>query len=89
MPVSNQEKIEYAISLIRAELARAEAKHGLVMASPHEGNSIIREEYEELWEHVRANTGRTTEAGEEACQIGAMAVKYMINFDPRINDGTV
>jgi hypothetical protein len=86
---SDQAKIEQAFALIRAELERARAKHGMVMASPHEGNSIIREEYEELWEHVRANTGRTIEAGEEATQIAAMAVKYMINFDPRVNDGTV
>lgn len=83
------EGIEFALSLIRAELHRAIDKHGLKFASPHEGNSVIREEYEELWEHVRANTGRTTEAGEEAMQIGAMAVKYMLNFDPRVARGTV
>lgn len=79
---SRQEQIEAALAEVRAELMRAEAKHGLEFASPHEGHSVIREELEELWEHVRADTGRTPKAGHEAAQVAAMAIKYMINFDP-------
>jgi hypothetical protein len=82
---STQAKIEEAISLVRAELTRAEEKHGLMFASPHEGHSVIREELDvELWEHVVADTGRSSGAGKEACQVAAMAIKYMINFDPRL-----
>lgn len=79
---SRQEQIEAALAFVRDELMRAEAKHGLKFASPHEGHSVIREELEELWEHVRADTGRTPKAGREASQVAAMAIKYMINFDP-------
>lgn len=75
--------------VVREALMYAERKHGLMFASPHEAHSVIEEEYEELWEHVRADTGRTSDAGEEASHLAAMAVKYMINFDPRFNDGTV
>lgn len=77
-------QIDLALQHVRDELMRAEAKHGLMFASPHEGHSVIREELDpELWEHVCNDTGRTVEAGKEACQVAAMAVKYMINFDPR------
>jgi hypothetical protein len=83
MPTT-QAKIEYALSLVRAALTHAEQKHGLEFASPHEGHSVIREELEELWDHVKADTGYTLDASEEASHIAAMAVKYMINFDPRM-----
>jgi hypothetical protein len=86
-PPTSWSKIEQAISLVRVELAHAEEKHGLMLTSPHEGHSVIREELDkELWEHVCADTGRTVEAGKEACQVAAMAIKYMINFDPRLSD---
>jgi hypothetical protein len=86
MAVSNQNRIEAAIARIRAALEYAEQKHGLKFASAHEGSSVIREEFEELWEHVRADTGYTPEASEEAAHVAAMAIKYMINFDPRLRD---
>lgn len=44
--------------------------------SPHEGWAVIREELDELWEHVKANTGRDPEAYEEAIQVAAMALRY-------------
>lgn len=80
---SREWQIDQALQLVRAELLRAEAKHGLNFASPHEAMSVIREELDvELWEHVCADTGRTDAASKEACQVAAMAVKYMVNFDP-------
>jgi hypothetical protein len=82
---TKQAKIEFILGQVRAELEKAGVKHGFALSSPHEGSSVIREEFEELWEHVRADTGRTLGANEEACQVAAMAVKYMLNFDPRIS----
>lgn len=77
------EQIDRALEMVRRELMRANVKHGLRFASPHEAMSVIREELDvELWEHVCNDTGRTDAAGEEACQVAAMAVKYMINFAP-------
>lgn len=68
-----------AIARIVAEFDKAQAKHA-PMHSPHEGHSVIREEFEELWEHVKADTGRTPEAMKEAAQLGAMALRYMVNL---------
>lgn len=62
-----------------AELARAMHKFG-PMASPHEGWAVIHEEMDELWNHVKANTGRSSEARVEAIQIAAMALRYVADL---------
>lgn len=61
---------------VAREVERAEAKWP-PMHSPHEGHSVIREECEELWDHVRADTGKTAEARKEAIHVAAMAVRYI------------
>lgn len=48
--------------------------------SPHEGYAVIKEELEELWDEVKANRGRTREARDEAVQIAAMAVRYVLDL---------
>jgi hypothetical protein len=55
--------------------------------SPHEGKAVIEEELEELWEHVKANTGRSMYAMDEARQIAAMAIRYMLDLDERTLSG--
>lgn len=45
--------------------------------SPHEGKAVIEEELDELWQHVKENTGRTVEARTEAIQVAAMALRYV------------
>jgi hypothetical protein len=67
-----------AIEDVRRELARARGRFG-PMHSPHEGHAVIREEFEELWEHVRANTGRAGAARAEAIQLAAMALRYVVD----------
>ena len=64
---------------LRAEVRRAQAKH-TPMHSPHEGWAVIREELDELWEHVRHDTGRTPEARHEALQVAAMGVRYVLDL---------
>jgi hypothetical protein len=63
------------------EIDRAMTYHA-TMHSPHEGHSVIREELDELWEHVRADTGRSIEARHEAMQIAAMALRYIFDLCP-------
>lgn len=63
------------------ELDRAQGKFPM-FNSPHEGWAVIREELDELWEHVRANTGRSEEARHEALQIAAMALRYIDDLGP-------
>lgn len=58
-----------------AELVRATGKFAR-FNSPHEGWAVIREELDELWEHVKANTGQSPDAGFEAIQVAAMALRY-------------
>lgn len=58
------------------ELWESTIKHGNY-ASAHEGSSVAREEFEELWEHVRDNTGYSLAAYHEAKQLASTAMKYM------------
>lgn len=48
--------------------------------SPHEGWAVIKEELDELWEHVRANTGRDRDAMVECVQIATMALRYVYDL---------
>lgn len=63
---------------VRNELGRA---LGLFapMHSPHEGKAVIEEEYDELWDHVKANTGGSAAARAEAIQLAAMALRYALD----------
>jgi vacuolar-type H+-ATPase catalytic subunit A/Vma1 len=71
-------RIDTLVARVRAELERAERKHA-PMNSPHEGYAVIQEEVDELWEHVKADTGRSRDAAEEAIQIAAMGLRYALN----------
>lgn len=60
-------------------LDKAMTKHA-PMNSPHEGWSVIFEELEELREHVRGDTGRSTDARKEAIQVAAMGLRYALDL---------
>jgi hypothetical protein len=68
--------IDSILDAVRAEVTRAESKHR-PMNSAHEGHSVLREEVEELWDHVKADTGKSDDAEYEAIQVAAMAVRYI------------
>lgn len=73
-------KVELAVSIVTAELARAQAKFA-PFNSPHEGYAVIKEELDELWERVRTKPGgRTTDAMGEAMQVAAMGLRYLVNL---------
>lgn len=68
-----------------AELERARRRFG-VFNSAHEGYAVVLEELEELWEAVRAYrkegpgfvaAGLRKRIGEEAIQVGAMALRLL------------
>lgn len=65
-------------------LSELEAAQALFhpMASAHEGIAVIREEYLELERHVFGDTGRSPEAIEEAVQLAAMAMRYVVDITP-------
>lgn len=68
--------LEHIISMVRYEILHAVAKHP-PMNSPHEGHSVIMEELDELWDHVKADTGRSNDARKEAIQIACTAIRYV------------
>lgn len=70
------------------ELQKAFAQHPTPMHSPHEGWAVILEELDELWDHVRANTGRGSAARKEAIQVAAMGMRYVLELcsEPAQND---
>lgn len=67
------------LALIDAELERATTRFDSFHSS-HEGWAVIREEVDELWEHVKANTGTEREAMLEALQIATMALRYVYDL---------
>lgn len=74
-----QYRTNVVISWLQRELHSAALKHDK-MHTPHEGHSVIREELDELWEHVKQDTGRTPEAIKEALQVAAMAIRYAVDL---------
>jgi hypothetical protein len=65
-----------------AEIKKAIKGHG-PMHSGHEGFAVIREELDELWDEVKADRGKQASARTEAIQVAAMAVRYVLDLDPR------
>lgn len=72
-------QLKDVITDLQTEVYKAMHKHA-PMRSPHEGHSVIEEEFDELWDHVKADTGRTPAARKEALQLAAMAVRYIIDL---------
>jgi hypothetical protein len=73
---ARSERVEWLLAIVGDELRHATESHP-PMHSPHEGHSVIREELEELWAHVKSDTGQSAEAGVEAFQVAAMALRYV------------
>lgn len=69
------ERTCWLLALVADELTQAMQKFA-AFNSPHEGKAVIEEELDELWLHVKANTGQSTGAIDEAVQIAAMALRY-------------
>lgn len=69
---------------VKEALYAAIEKHA-PMCSAHDGHSVIREEFEELWDHVKADTGSSKDAYKEAVQIAAMAIRYALDVVTKEN----
>ena len=71
---------------IIAEAQKATTKYPS-FNSCHEGAAILKEEYDELWEEVRAmknsinpTVEQQTKARNEAIQVGAMALRFVLDM---------
>lgn len=74
-----ESRVDAILAGVRAEVLAAAYKHA-PMNSAHEGYAVIIEEVDELWDHVKADTGYTDEAMDEAVQIAAMGVRYVLDL---------
>jgi NTP pyrophosphatase (non-canonical NTP hydrolase) len=66
------------LSGIHLEVRSAEAQWP-AFNSAHEGFAVLKEEVDELWDHVKVNQKRRDLAGmrKEAMQVAAMAVRFV------------
>jgi hypothetical protein len=72
-------KLDWTLKRVGNEVLRALDKFE-AFNSPHEGYAVIKEELEELWDEAKANQGRSPEAMQEAIQVAAMAVRYVLDL---------
>ena len=61
---------------ILKELKRATRGYG-PFNSPHEGYGVIKEEFDEMWDDIKAN--RFKESKVEAVQVAAMCIRYILD----------
>lgn len=66
------------INLILEELDRANKMYGL-FNSPHEGWAVMNEEMDELWDEIKNKYPDKIRMLEEAVQVGAMAIKFVLS----------
>ena len=80
-PHEDRDRELIAMTAIVVELRRATATNG-PFHSAHEGIAVIREEYDELWDEIKKKAiDRDPEKlQEEAVQLGAMAVRFIIDI---------
>lgn len=75
-------ELKKAVDLVIEEYYIASKKH-IPFHSPHEGYAIIQEELDELWGAIR-KTRHFRERGKEmrieAIQIGAMAIRFLVDL---------
>lgn len=74
---SVEARVDVVLALVRVELMRAMAKFA-PFSSTHEGWAVIREEVDELWDEVKANS--SARACEEAIQVAAMGVRFLVDL---------
>jgi len=74
-------KDEKAIVEIIREYGRATAKFG-TFATAHEGYAVILEELDELWDAIKDKSKGPKEMKEEAIQVGAMALRFLVDCIP-------
>ncbi len=68
------------IFAVKEELERALKKHPVGFHTPHEGYAVLQEEVDELWDLVKADQGAGENARQEAIQVAAMALRYLLDI---------
>ena len=74
-------KKEVAINEILVEYLVASQKFG-AFASCHEGYAVILEELDELWDAIKDKSSNAADLEREAIQVGAMALRFLVDCVP-------
>ena len=72
------DKVERALDAISAEYGRASSKFP-AFNSAHEGYAVLAEETDELWNEVITKHRDRDRMTKEAIQVGAMALRFIID----------
>lgn len=82
----NREEVDTILGDILNKVSRSYQLGFQDFASPHEGIAVIHEEFIELRDEVYKNHKRRDEWAmrEEAVQLGAMAVKFIVSLPPYV-----
>jgi len=78
VPATTQIEVIAALREIRDEVSRVIRKQPKGFSSPHEGYAFIRDRLDELWAQVRGDD--RSRAREQAVQVAAMAVRFIIDI---------
>ena len=89
MQTLHLERDASALARVGVELTKARARFS-DFNSVHEGYAVLLEEMDELWEVVRTKSGDRTRAQlqEEAIQIAAMAIRFLVDVADKANPVT-
>lgn len=83
--------LQEALQAAAHEVDRAMQKHKKGFNSPHEGFAILNEEVDELWDEVKAQKHSAAAMREEAVQVAAMALRFLMDccddpVDPQVTN---
>jgi hypothetical protein len=65
---------------VEVELEKARVKHGVNHWGRHEFHSILQEEYEEVWDDIKANAP-SAQLNKEIIQVVAVCLHYLETGD--------
>ncbi len=74
---------------IQHEFLRAKYIFPRPFASGHEGYAVIREEMDELWDEIKAKDVNLAAQRQEAVQVAAMVVRFIVELIPIVQDEEV
>lgn len=69
-----------SLNEIAKEVESAKGKSSTAFASNHEGYAVLLEEVDELWDEIKKKNPDKQKIREEAKQVGAMALRIMIEL---------
>ena len=69
-----------ALAEIYEEYLLALDKHPKSFNSPHEGYAVLLEELDELWDEIKKKDINKAAMKEEAIQVGAMALRFLVDL---------